>query len=167
MTSAGRCTCSIVNAIVAVLPLPVTPRRVWKRSPSFSPSDSSLSALGWSATGRYAGLISNFGIWPIDASTRRGRRARAVSTMRSEAGRGLPEARPGGSRGVPAGLQAQVDGGAAMHVGDGAAAGHRDASAEQRPGEPPDLHAREEGDAGATSAAVGRGPRGQPDLRRA
>src|SRR4051794_5951664 len=70
ITSAGRCTCSIVNAIVAVLPLPVTPRSVWKRSPSLSPSDSSLRAFGWSATGRYAGLSSNCGMLLFDASNR-------------------------------------------------------------------------------------------------
>ena len=38
ITSAGRCTCSIVNAIVAVLPEPVTPSSVWKRSPASMPS---------------------------------------------------------------------------------------------------------------------------------
>jgi hypothetical protein len=61
ITSAGRCTCSIVNAIVAVFPEPVTPSSVWKRSPPSMPRDSSASAVGWSATGLYAGLISNFG----------------------------------------------------------------------------------------------------------
>jgi hypothetical protein len=51
-----------VNAIVAVLPEPVTPRSVWKRSPSVSPRASSSRAFGWSATGLYAGLIANGGM---------------------------------------------------------------------------------------------------------
>jgi hypothetical protein len=46
ITSAGRWTCSIVNAIVAVLPEPVTPRSVWNRSPSVSPRASSARAFG-------------------------------------------------------------------------------------------------------------------------
>src|SRR5581483_433460 len=53
MTSAGLPTSSIVHAIVAVLPVPVAPTRVWKRSPSWRPADSSAIARGWSPVGRY------------------------------------------------------------------------------------------------------------------
>ena len=35
MTRVGRWTCSIIQAIVAVLPVPVIPSSVWKRSPRF------------------------------------------------------------------------------------------------------------------------------------
>ncbi len=41
ITNVGRCTCSIVHAIVADLPEPVMPSRVWKRSPTLRPSVSS------------------------------------------------------------------------------------------------------------------------------
>jgi len=50
ITRLGRCTCSMVNAIVAVLPEPVTPSMVWKRSPSAIPWASPSRAFGWSAT---------------------------------------------------------------------------------------------------------------------
>jgi hypothetical protein len=50
ITSAGRWVCSIVNAIVAVLPEPVTPSSVWKRSPASMPAESPSRAAGWSAT---------------------------------------------------------------------------------------------------------------------
>ena len=50
ITSEGRWTCSIANAIVAVLPEPVTPSSVWNRSPAASPSASPSRAFGWSAT---------------------------------------------------------------------------------------------------------------------
>ena len=46
--SVGRCTCSIVQAIVADLPDPVMPSSVWKRSPRRSPSLSAAMAVGWS-----------------------------------------------------------------------------------------------------------------------
>src|ERR1019366_4039653 len=39
-------------AMVIVLPEPVTPRRVWNRSPRSSPAVSSLMARGWSPAGR-------------------------------------------------------------------------------------------------------------------
>jgi len=51
ITSAGRWTFSIVKAIVAVLPEPVTPSSVWNRSPVSMPSASPSRAFGWSATG--------------------------------------------------------------------------------------------------------------------
>ena len=52
MTSAGRWVCSMIQAIVAVLPVPVAPRRVWKRSPARIPSEIEAIALGWSPIGR-------------------------------------------------------------------------------------------------------------------
>jgi hypothetical protein len=41
----------MVKAMVAVLPDPVTPSSVWKRSPASSPATSPSRAFGWSATG--------------------------------------------------------------------------------------------------------------------
>src|SRR5690606_13243126 len=38
----------MTDAIVTVLPEPVTPSSVWYRSPRFSPADSSRIACGWS-----------------------------------------------------------------------------------------------------------------------
>ena len=38
-------------AIVKVLPLPVTPNRVWQRSPRSTPSTSCAMACGWSPVG--------------------------------------------------------------------------------------------------------------------
>ncbi len=51
ITSAGRCTASITLAIVIVLPEPVAPSSVWKRSPASTPSASAAIASGWSAVG--------------------------------------------------------------------------------------------------------------------
>jgi hypothetical protein len=51
MMSAGRPVFSIVQAIVAVLPVPVAPTRVWKRSPARIPSASVSIAFGWSPVG--------------------------------------------------------------------------------------------------------------------
>ena len=44
----------MIQAIVAVFPVPVAPSRVWKRSPACRLCESSSIAFGWSATGRYA-----------------------------------------------------------------------------------------------------------------
>ena len=49
MTSAGFWTRSMVEAIVMVLPVPVAPSRVRKRSPASMPSASESIAAGWSA----------------------------------------------------------------------------------------------------------------------
>ena len=46
MTSAGRCTASIVAAIVIVLPVPVAPSSVVNRSPASMPSASDVIAAG-------------------------------------------------------------------------------------------------------------------------
>src|SRR5581483_3539088 len=54
ITRAGRPTFSIVHAIVAVLPVPVAPISVWKRSPASSPSLRISIAFGWSPVGRYS-----------------------------------------------------------------------------------------------------------------
>jgi hypothetical protein len=51
ITSDGRCTASIVAAIVIVLPVPVAPSSVIARSPARIPSASEAIALGWSAVG--------------------------------------------------------------------------------------------------------------------
>ena len=51
ITSAGRCTASIVAAIVIVLPVPVAPSSVSARSPASMPSASEAIAAGWSAAG--------------------------------------------------------------------------------------------------------------------
>ena len=50
-----------MNAIVAVLPDPVDPSRVWNRSSFWTPATSVSRALGWSATGTYAELSLNGG----------------------------------------------------------------------------------------------------------
>jgi hypothetical protein len=52
ITSAGRCSSSISQAIVAVLPVPVAPSSVWPRLPSRSDAASSAIARGWSPVGR-------------------------------------------------------------------------------------------------------------------
>src|SRR2546428_3355408 len=51
MTSVGFWTCSMVQAIVALLPEPVMPSSVWNRSPRFTPSASEAIAFGWSPAG--------------------------------------------------------------------------------------------------------------------
>ena len=51
MISVGRWTCSITPAIVIVLPVPVAPSSVVKRSPPSSDSEISRIAFGWSAVG--------------------------------------------------------------------------------------------------------------------
>src|SRR5687768_9284865 len=50
-TRAGRPNCLMTFAIIIVLPEPVTPRSVWKRSPRPSPAVSSAMARGWSPAG--------------------------------------------------------------------------------------------------------------------
>src|ERR1700722_13897992 len=51
MMSVGRCTASMVQAMVALLPLPVMPSSVWYRSPRRIPAVSSAMARGWSPAG--------------------------------------------------------------------------------------------------------------------
>ena len=53
ITSAGRCSFSIVHAIVAVFPVPVAPRMVWKRFPAATEAAISSIARGWSPRGAY------------------------------------------------------------------------------------------------------------------
>ena len=53
MISDGRCTASIVEAIVIVLPVPVAPSSVMKRSFASIPSAIDAIACGWSAAGAY------------------------------------------------------------------------------------------------------------------
>src|SRR5438128_7460435 len=61
MTRVGRCTCSMVQAMVALLPLPVMPRRVWKRSPRWIPSARAATARGWSPAGAKSETTLNGG----------------------------------------------------------------------------------------------------------
>ena len=56
MTNAGRPSSAMRLAMVKVLPDPVTPSRVWKRSPRRTPSTSLAIASGWSPCGRVVGL---------------------------------------------------------------------------------------------------------------
>ena len=51
ITRVGRLICSTTQATVKVLPLPVTPRRVWCSSPRWMPATSSRMAPGWSPCG--------------------------------------------------------------------------------------------------------------------
>ena len=50
-TSVGRLHFAITFAMVKVLPLPVTPSRVWQRSPRSTPFTSVSMACGWSPVG--------------------------------------------------------------------------------------------------------------------
>ena len=50
-TSAGRFTRAMAEAMLKVLPLPVTPRRTWCLSPRARPAVSSSMAAGWSPLG--------------------------------------------------------------------------------------------------------------------
>jgi hypothetical protein len=49
----------MIQAIVAVLPVPVAPSSVWKRSPDSRLSASLAIASGWSPVGRYASDVFN------------------------------------------------------------------------------------------------------------
>ena len=62
MISVGRCTCSMVQAMVALLPLPVMPSRVWKRSPRSTPALRAAIALGWSPAGLKSECTPNGGM---------------------------------------------------------------------------------------------------------
>src|SRR3712207_2934621 len=53
MMSAGLPASSMTRAIVYVLPLPVTPSRVWARMPAPRPEASFSMACGWSPVGWY------------------------------------------------------------------------------------------------------------------
>jgi hypothetical protein len=59
MTSAGRWSFSIAHAIVAVLPVPVAPRIVWKRFPAATDAPISSIARGWSPIGEYTSVVRN------------------------------------------------------------------------------------------------------------
>ncbi len=61
----GRCTFSITAAVVKLLPDPVIPRRVWKRSPRSIPSASAAIASGWSPAGVRSVTSSSAGIVPM------------------------------------------------------------------------------------------------------
>src|SRR6202165_4550295 len=58
-TSVGRPKFLMTFAIVIVFPDPVTPSRVWNRSPRSSPFVSSAIALGWSPAGSKGARKSN------------------------------------------------------------------------------------------------------------
>src|SRR5262245_25854233 len=51
----------MIQAIVAVLPVPVAPRSVWKRSPEETDAASSSIARGWSPVGRYSDVTRSSG----------------------------------------------------------------------------------------------------------
>src|SRR5437588_5491286 len=58
-TSVGRPKFRMTLATVIVFPDPVTPSRVWKRSPRSSPRVSSAIAFGWSPAGAKGACRSN------------------------------------------------------------------------------------------------------------
>src|SRR6476620_6482479 len=58
-TSVGRPKFLMTFATVIVFPEPVTPSRVWKRSPRSSPRVSSAIAFGWSPAGANGACRSN------------------------------------------------------------------------------------------------------------
>jgi hypothetical protein len=60
-TSVGRWTRSTTPAIVIVLPVPVAPSSVVKRSPPSSASAICEMAFGWSAVGEYVASRRNGG----------------------------------------------------------------------------------------------------------
>ena len=51
MTSVGRCTCSMSQAVVADFPVPVAPRSTESFSPEFTRSARAVIAVGWSPEG--------------------------------------------------------------------------------------------------------------------
>ena len=55
----GRCVFSIVQAMVADLPEPVMPSRVWKRSPPSIPAANASIAAGWSPAGAKSDTTRN------------------------------------------------------------------------------------------------------------
>ena len=63
----GFCTRSMVQPIVALLPEPVMPSSVWKRSPRVMLSARSSMARGWSPAGSKSDTIWNGGT-VIDAT---------------------------------------------------------------------------------------------------
>ena len=103
MISVGRWTASIVQAMVALLPLPVMPSRVWKRSPRTTPSDSWAMAVGWSPAGAKSETTLNSGMrsmvpgacdiipdatsWPRAAALAGARPRPGRSRLRGRAGR--------------------------------------------------------------------------------
>ncbi len=62
MMRVGRCTCSIIQAMVAVFPEPVMPWRVWYASPRFTPVVSAVMAVGWSPEGLKGETTSKSGM---------------------------------------------------------------------------------------------------------
>src|SRR5262245_45646493 len=94
MTSTGRCTCSATQATVAVLPVPVAPRRTTSCSPPLIRLVISAMAAGWSPLGSKSDTTLN-------GATRRsrsvtGRMCRAYGGPRTT-GSGEPSTRPSGA----------------------------------------------------------------------
>src|SRR3954469_8157458 len=58
MTRVGRCTCSMSQAVVADLPVPVAPSRTVSVSPALTRRASSAIAVGWSPLGVYSEITS-------------------------------------------------------------------------------------------------------------
>ena len=58
MTRVGRCTCSMSQAVVADLPVPVAPSSTVSCSPALTRRASSAIAVGWSPLGVYSEITS-------------------------------------------------------------------------------------------------------------
>ncbi len=59
MTSSGRCSCSAIQATVAVLPVPVAPSSTVCSSPARMRREISAIAAGWSPAGVMSEMTSN------------------------------------------------------------------------------------------------------------
>src|SRR4030095_4055558 len=97
MTRVGFCTCSIVQAMVALLPEPVMPSRVCHRSPLAMPWLSAATAPAWSPAGANSDTILN-GV--VDVAAIAGRLYRRGVTSQPGARRG-PATTGAGSRASP------------------------------------------------------------------
>src|SRR6266571_3232236 len=91
MTSVGRLRRAMVWAMVKVLPVPVAPRRVWKRWPEERLAVSLSIAWGWSPWGWKGEMTwKRFFIgrdYRFDPGTRRGRNRRDAEKLRPQRGR--------------------------------------------------------------------------------
>ncbi|CPU64559.1 Uncharacterised protein [Mycobacteroides abscessus] len=59
MTSVGRCSSSISQAVVADFPVPVAPSSTTSFSPARTRCERSAMAVGWSPDGWYSEMTSN------------------------------------------------------------------------------------------------------------
>ena len=96
ITSAGRWSSWIAPAIVIVLPVPVAPSSVVKRSPASTASAISAIAWGWSAAGVKTGSRRNSGTRPVSrigSTWSPGARLRGGAAGGGQAGCGVGDAR--------------------------------------------------------------------------